>query len=140
VTALDVSAEALAVARANASANGATVRFLRSDWFAALGKEEFDLIASNPPYIASGDAHLAQGDLRFEPSAALTDFADGLSALRTIIAGAPAHLVQGGWLLLEHGYDQADAVRALLSDAGYGDVQSWRDLSGIERVSGGRRG
>jgi release factor glutamine methyltransferase len=140
VTALDVSEEALAVARANAAANGAAVRFLRSDWFAALGKEEFDLIASNPPYIAAGDAHLAQGDLRFEPSAALTDFADGLAALRTIIEGAPAHLVQGGWLLLEHGYDQAEAVRALLSDAGYGEVQSWRDLGGIERVSGGRRG
>jgi release factor glutamine methyltransferase len=140
VTALDVSEEALAVARANAATNGAAVRFLRSDWFAALGNEEFDLIASNPPYIASGDAHLAQGDLRFEPSGALTDFADGLSALRTIIEGAPAHLVQGGWLLLEHGYDQAEAVRALLSDAGYGEVQSWRDLGGIERVSGGRRG
>jgi release factor glutamine methyltransferase len=140
VTALDVSEEALAVARANAAANHAKVRFLRSDWFTALENEEFDLIASNPPYIASGDEHLVQGDLRFEPSGALTDFADGLSALRTIIKGAPAHLVQGGWLLLEHGYDQAEAVRALLADAGYGDVQSWRDLGGIERVSGGRRG
>lgn len=138
VTALDVSEEALAVARTNAATNGATVRFLRSDWFAALENEEFDLIASNPPYIASGDVHLAQGDLRFEPSGALTDFADGLSALRTIIAGAPAHLVPGGWLLLEHGYDQAGAVRALLLEAGYGEVQSWRDLGGIERVSGGR--
>jgi release factor glutamine methyltransferase len=139
VTALDVSEDALAVARDNAAANGATVRFLRSDWFAALGTEQFDLIASNPPYIASGDEHLVQGDLRFEPSGALTDFADGLSALRTIAAGAPAHLVEGGWLLLEHGYDQAQAVRALLLDAGYGEVQSWRDLGGIERVSGGRR-
>ena len=138
VTALDVSEDALAVARANAGANGASVRFLRSDWFNALGAEAFDLIASNPPYIASGDAHLAQGDLRFEPSGALTDFADGLSALRTIIKGAPAHLVAGGWLLLEHGYDQAEAVRALLANTGYGDVQSWRDLGGIERVSGGR--
>ncbi|QOL50902.1 peptide chain release factor N(5)-glutamine methyltransferase [Massilia litorea] len=140
VTALDVSAEALAVAAANAHANKADVRFLRSDWFAALGSETFDLIASNPPYIAGGDVHLAQGDLRFEPSGALTDFADGLSALRTIIQGAPAHLVAGGWLLLEHGYDQAEAVRALLLEAGYGEVQSWRDLGGIERVSGGRRG
>ena len=139
VTALDLSEEALAVARMNAAANGATVRFLRSDWFAALEKEQFDLIASNPPYIASGDAHLAQGDLRFEPSGALTDFADGLSALRTIVQCAPAHLVPGGWLLLEHGYDQAEAVRALLLDAGYDEVQSWRDLGGIERVSGGRR-
>ena len=139
VTALDVSEEALAVGRANAAANGARVRFLRSDWFTALAGETFDLIASNPPYIASGDAHLAQGDLRFEPSAALTDFADGLSALRTIVDGAPAHLVAGGWLLLEHGHDQAEAVRRLLTDAGYAEVQSWRDLSGIERVSGGRR-
>jgi len=139
VTALDVSEAALAVARANAARNGTKVRFLRSDWFAALGSESFDLIASNPPYIAAGDTHLAKGDLRFEPSGALTDFADGLSALRTIIGGAPAHLAAGGWLLLEHGYDQADAVRALLLDAGYTEVQSWRDLSGIERVSGGRR-
>jgi release factor glutamine methyltransferase len=139
VTALDLSDDALAVARANAAANGATVRFLRSDWFTALKDEVFDLIASNPPYIASGDEHLAQGDLRFEPSGALTDFADGLSALRTIIASAPAHLVADGWLLLEHGYDQAAAVRGLLSEAGYADVQSWRDLGGIERVSGGRR-
>jgi release factor glutamine methyltransferase len=139
VTALDVSADALAVARANAAANGAQVRFLRSDWFTALNGEIFDLIASNPPYIASSDEHLGQGDLRFEPSGALTDFADGLAALRSIIDGAAAHLVADGWLLLEHGYDQAAAVRALLSDAGYAEVQSWRDLGGIERVSGGRR-
>jgi len=139
VTAFDVSEDALAVARANAAANGATVRFLRSDWFTALKDEVFDLIASNPPYIASGDEHLAQGDLRFEPSGALTDFADGLAALRTIIDGAPAHLVADGWLLLEHGYDQSAAVRALLMESGYTDVQSWRDLGGIERVSGGRR-
>ncbi|MFC0251626.1 peptide chain release factor N(5)-glutamine methyltransferase [Massilia consociata] len=138
VTALDLSEEALAIARANAAANGATVRFLRSDWFAAVGDERFALIASNPPYIAAGDAHLAQGDLRFEPVGALTDHADGLSALRTIIDGAPAHLEPGGWLLLEHGYDQADAVRALLGTRGFQDVESWRDLAGIERVSGGR--
>jgi release factor glutamine methyltransferase len=139
VSALDASAAALDVARANAAANGAQVRFLHSDWYAALAGETFDLIASNPPYIASGDVHLSQGDLRFEPAAALTDHADGLSALRTIVAGAAAHLAAGGWLLLEHGYDQAAAVRGLLAD-GYTGVQSWRDLSGIERVSGGRRG
>lgn len=138
VTALDVSADALAIARANAAANGATVRFLHSDWFAAVAGERFELIASNPPYIASGDAHLAQGDLRFEPTGALTDHADGLSALRTIVAGAPGHLAPGGWLLLEHGYDQAAAVRALLDGRGFLEVQSWRDLAGIERVSGGR--
>jgi release factor glutamine methyltransferase len=139
VTALDVSAAALDVARANAARNGSTVRFLQSDWFAALGDECFDLIASNPPYIAAGDAHLSQGDLRFEPVGALTDHADGLSALRSIIAGAANHLNNQAWLLLEHGYDQAAAVRALLQEAGYSDVQSWVDLSGIERVSGGIR-
>lgn len=138
VTALDLSEEALAIARANAAANGAQVRFLRSDWFAAIGEERFELIASNPPYIAAGDAHLSQGDLRFEPVGALTDHADGLTALRNIVDGAPNHLVPGGWLLLEHGYDQAEAVRALLAARGFLEVQSWRDLAGIERVSGGR--
>jgi release factor glutamine methyltransferase len=141
VTALDVSPDALAVAQANATANGARVRFLESSWFDALAAAEvFDVIASNPPYIAAGDEHLAQGDLRFEPVGALTDHADGLSALRIIIAGGPRHLAPGGWLLLEHGYDQAAAVRALLVDAGFTDVQSWQDLAGIERVSGGRFG
>jgi release factor glutamine methyltransferase len=138
VSALDVSAAALEVARANAAANGVTVHFMQSDWFAALGEERFELIASNPPYIAAGDEHLAQGDLRFEPVGALTDHADGLSALRIIVAGARAHLVDGGWLLLEHGYDQAGQVRALLASQGFAEVQSWRDLPGIERVSGGR--
>ncbi|KGF82301.1 SAM-dependent methyltransferase [Massilia sp. JS1662] len=141
VTALDFSPDALAVAQANAAANGARVRFLESSWFDALATgETFDVIASNPPYIAAGDEHLAQGDLRFEPVGALTDHADGLSALRIIIAGSPRHLAPGGWLLLEHGYDQAAAVRALLVDAGFADVQSWQDLARIERVSGGRFG
>ena len=140
VTALDVSEAALDIAQANAAANGARVRFLRSDWYAALGEERFDLIASNPPYIASGDRHLGEGDLRFEPTGALTDHADGLSALRIIVDGACAHLEPGGWLLLEHGYDQAEAVRALLAARGFTEVQSWRDLAGIERVSGGRCG
>ena len=139
VTALDVSEAALAVARRNAAANGARVRFLPGDWYAALAADErFELIASNPPYIAAGDAHLAQGDLRFEPVGALTDHADGLAALRTIVAGAPGYLADGGWLLLEHGYDQAAAVRALLAARGFGEVRSWQDLAGIERVSGGR--
>jgi release factor glutamine methyltransferase len=139
VTALDVSEAALAVAARNALRNSATVRFLHSDWYSAVEGERFDLIVSNPPYIADGDRHLAEGDLRFEPSGALTDFADGLSALRTIVAGAPARLAPGCWLLMEHGYDQAAAVRGLLLAAGYTDVQSWQDLAGIERVSGGRR-
>ena len=139
VSALDVSAEALAVARSNAASNGATVRFIQSDWFAALAGESFDLIVSNPPYIRADDDHLAQGDLRFEPRGALTDLADGLSALRTIVDGASSHLEAGSWLLMEHGYDQAADVRALLERARYTEVASWRDLAGIERVSGGRR-
>ncbi|GGE80355.1 peptide chain release factor N(5)-glutamine methyltransferase [Massilia psychrophila] len=138
VSALDASVDALAVARANAAANGATVRLLHSDWFSALGSESFDLIVANPPYIASGDRHLSEGDLRFEPICALTDHADGLAALRAIVAGAASHLAPGAWLLLEHGYDQAARVRQLLSKHGYAGVQSWRDLSGIERVSGGQ--
>ncbi|MFS2005808.1 peptide chain release factor N(5)-glutamine methyltransferase [Duganella sp. CT11-25] len=141
VSALDVSPAALEVARRNAAANGARVTFLHSDWYAALqagGLQPFDVIASNPPYIASGDRHLSEGDLRFEPTGALTDHADGLSALRTIIAGAQQHLKPQGWLLMEHGYDQAAAVRDLLTAQGYTDVQSWTDLAGIERVSGAR--
>ncbi|UGQ46266.1 peptide chain release factor N(5)-glutamine methyltransferase [Massilia endophytica] len=139
VTALDVSPEALATASRNASAHGASVRFLASDWYSAVGGETFELIVSNPPYIAAGDRHLSEGDLRFEPTSALTDHADGLSALRTIVAGAPAHLVPQGWLLMEHGYDQAEAVRASLAQQGFTEVRSWADLAGIERVSGGRR-
>jgi release factor glutamine methyltransferase len=138
VSALDVSPAALEIARVNASANHARVRFLLSDWYHALEGEQFDLIVSNPPYVAAGDAHLSQGDLRFEPVGALTDHADGLSALRIIIAGAPGHLVARGWLLMEHGYDQAPQVRALLGAGGFTEVQSWKDLAGIERVSGGR--
>jgi release factor glutamine methyltransferase len=139
VTALDVSSQALAVAQRNAAANGTRVNFLQSDWYGALDPQQrFAVIASNPPYIASGDRHLSEGDLRFEPVGALTDHADGLSALRTIIAGAPRHLLADGWLLMEHGYDQAASVRELLSAQGWLEVQSWTDLAGIERVSGGR--
>lgn len=140
VTALDVSEDALEIAATNAATNGARVRFLRSDWYAALADERFHLIVSNPPYIVAGDRHLSEGDLRFEPVDALTDHADGLSDIRTIVDGAGPHLENTGWLLLEHGYDQAAAVRALLTARGFTEVQSWRDLAGIERVSGGRRG
>ena len=139
VTALDASAAALEVARHNALANGAKVDFLLSDWYQSLqGAAPFDVIAANPPYIVAGDVHLAQGDLRFEPIDALTDHGDGLSDLRLIIGGARAHLAPGGWLLMEHGYDQAAAVRALLAGSGFDHVQSWRDLAGIERVTGAR--
>jgi release factor glutamine methyltransferase len=137
VTALDASAAALEVARGNAQRHGAQVTFLQSDWYASLAPQRFDLIVSNPPYIVAGDAHLSQGDLRFEPVDALTDHADGLDALRAIINGAPGFLAPGGWLLMEHGYDQAAAVRALLNAKGYAQTQSWRDLAGIERASGG---
>lgn len=137
VTALDVSNNALAVAQRNAARHGATIQLLQSDWYGALANQQFDIIVANPPYIEAGDAHLSQGDLRFEPVDALTDHADGLSSLRTIIAGAPSHLVSGGWLLMEHGYDQASAIRTMLAGQGFDAVQSWVDLAGIERVTGG---
>ncbi|HEX2604881.1 MAG TPA: peptide chain release factor N(5)-glutamine methyltransferase [Oxalicibacterium sp.] len=138
VWALDASAAALQVAQRNAARHDARVRFLQSDWYAAVGAQHFDLIVSNPPYITAGDRHLQEGDLRFEPLDALTDHADGLSALRIIVAEADRHLHAGGWLLMEHGYDQAQAVRGLLDAAHFSAVQSWRDLAEIERVSGGR--
>lgn len=140
MVALDVSPAALQVAAANAERHSAAVEFVCSDWYAALEQAHtFELIAANPPYIVAGDVHLAQGDLRFEPVGALTDHADGLSALRIIIAGAGHYLKSHGWLLMEHGYDQAEAVRELLTQQGFTEVQSWQDLAGIARVSGGRR-
>ena len=138
VTATDVSAQALDVARQNAALHRVQPSFLQGDWFAPLQDRRFDLIVSNPPYIVAGDVHLAQGDLPFEPLDALTDHADGLAALRILTAGAGRHLRPQGWLLMEHGYDQAAAVRALLQSAGFTTVQSWTDLAGIERVSGGQ--
>lgn len=139
VTALDASEAALAIARRNAERHQAQVRLLHSDWYRALGHEQFDVIVSNPPYIVAGDPHLSQGDLRFEPVDALTDHDDGLSAIRTIVEGAQSHLMPGGWILMEHGYDQAPQVRELLIRQGFRDVQSWQDLAGIERVTGGVR-
>lgn len=139
VTALDASPEALAIARENAQKLAAPVEFIESDWFAALNpQEKFDLIVSNPPYIAWADPHLSQGDLRFEPRTALASGDDGLDALRQIIAAAPRFLEPDGWLLLEHGYDQAAAVYALLDAAGFQAIEQHRDLAGILRVSGGR--
>ena len=142
VTGTDVSHDALRVARANADALHASVDWHAGDWFDALpeGSAPFDLIASNPPYIAAGDRHLAHGDLRFEPSTALTDGADGLAAIRIIVAGSSARLNPAGTLIVEHGHDQADAVRALFVAAGLTEVDSIRDLAGIERVTVGRRG
>lgn len=138
IWALDASPEALALAQANGQRLNLAVTWRLSDWYAAVTGEQFDLLVSNPPYIAADDPHLQQGDLRFEPAGALTDFADGLSCIRQLIAGAPAHLRPGGWLLMEHGWQQAPAVRELLSAAGFIDVASWQDLAGHERVTGGR--
>lgn len=138
VTGADASPAALEVARANAARLGASVRFVESDWFSAVGNARFDLIVSNPPYVAEGDPHLVQGDLRFEPAPALASGMDGLDALRRIVSGARTHLVPGGWLLCEHGYDQARAVAELLAGAGFEGIMQHRDLAGIVRVSGGR--
>ena len=139
VVAVDKSEDALNVARGNAERLGAdNLRFMQSDWFSALAGERFDIIASNPPYIAAGDPHLSQGDLRFEPIGALASGADGLEDIRRIIALAPAHLEHGGWLLLEHGYDQADRVAALMREAGFAEIDHAADLAGIRRVTLGK--
>ncbi|HCI13912.1 MAG: protein-(glutamine-N5) methyltransferase, release factor-specific [Gallionellales bacterium GWA2_60_142] len=139
VTAVDASTDALEVARENARRlNIGNARFVHSDWFESLAGERYDLIVSNPPYIEDTDAHLERGDLRFEPRSALASGADGLDDIRRIVADAKAHLGYGGWLMFEHGYDQAERARGLLAASGYAEVFSARDLSGIERVSGGR--
>jgi release factor glutamine methyltransferase len=139
VTACEYAQEALAVAQENArTLDIKNVHFVHSNWFAALEKQRFSLIVSNPPYIATGDPHLAQGDVRFEPETALVSGVDGLDDIRHIIVKGILHLQPGGWLLLEHGYDQAARVRALLQQAGYVAVYSACDLSGTERVSGGQ--
>ncbi len=138
VVAVDASAAALEVAQFNTQQLGlGNVRLLHSDWFSALRGERFDIIVSNPPYIAAADAHLTQGDVRFEPCSALASGADGLDDIRRICAQAKAHLNANGWLLFEHGYDQAARARALLQLSGFAGIFSARDLSGIERVSGG---
>jgi release factor glutamine methyltransferase len=141
VVATDASAAALALARRNAEANACAdrIEFLEGSWFAPLGERRFDVIVANPPYVAAGDPHLSRGDLRFEPQHALTDgTADGLGSIRAIVAGAAGHLNPRGWLLLEHGYDQAPAVQALLEEAGFRERVSIPDLAGIARVAGGK--
>jgi release factor glutamine methyltransferase len=138
VTATDLSVEALALAQRNAQALSARIQWWQGSWFEALPKEgRFELIVSNPPYIAAQDEHLQRGDLRFEPVQALTDGADGLSALAQIISGAGLHLLPGGHLWLEHGYDQAEAVGLLLAHAGFTAVQTHTDLANLPRVTGG---
>ena len=138
-TAVDASPAALAVAARNAAACGARVRMREGSWFAPVAGERFALVASNPPYLADDDPHLRAGDLRFEPPMALSCGEDGLAAIREIAAGAPAHLEPGGWLLVEHGWTQGEAVRALFAAAGLVDVSTARDLEDRDRVTLGRR-
>lgn len=138
VSACDISRAALEAAQLNAQQLAAPITFIESDWWENLQQQRFDVIASNPPYIAANDPHLQQGDLRFEPAQALTDFADGLMAYRAIIAQAGAHLKPQGWLWLEHGYDQAHAIQTLLEQAGFQELQCKKDLAGHPRVSGGQ--
>jgi release factor glutamine methyltransferase len=140
VVAVDASAAALRNARANAATLNAPVRFLDSNWYGALDGQCFDVIVSNPPYVAVDDPHLSRGDLRFEPMMALTDQSpDGLASIRAITAGASVRLRPNGWLMLEHGYNQAATVRQLMGEARLTAVQSTRDLAGIERVTSGQR-
>ena len=139
VTLVDASKDALEIAQVNARQWApANTTLLHSDWYSAIGEERYDLIVANPPYVADGDAHLQQGDLRFEPHSALAAGVDGLSDLQRIIARAPQHLRAGGWLLLEHGFDQVVACAWLLEAAGFEDVFNAPDLAGMPRVSGGR--
>lgn len=140
VTAVEVSQAALTIARSNGERLQLDVAWRLGPWYQPVAGERFDLILSNPPYIVPGDLHLQQGDLRFEPLSALVGAGDGLDDIRTIVAQAAEHLQPGGWLLFEHGYDQASSCRELLQEAGFVSVQSWADLAGIERVSGGQCG
>lgn len=140
VSAVDLSEEALSIARHNADTHQLAVRFLAGSWFEPVHGEQFDLIVSNPPYIAEGDPHLSGDGLPFEPPMALSDGeagGNGLACIRHIVAHAAAHLKPGGWLLFEHGYDQGEASRNLLAAAGFKDPFTQTDLAGTDRVSGG---
>lgn len=136
--ATDISQAALAVAKGNAERHSVSIEFLQSDWFAELAGRRFDLIVSNPPYVASGDPHLRQGDLRFEPRRALDGGRDGLDCLCLIVERSRDHLHAAGWLLFEHGHDQHLVCQGLLRDAGYEDVSDFPDLSGQPRVCAAR--
>jgi len=139
ITAIDFSPAALAVAAENARTHAIhNVQFILSDWFSALPPQRFHLIISNPPYIEAQDPHLNQGDVRFEPSTALASGVDGLDDIRHLVQTAPQWLENGGWLLLEHGYNQGKAVTALLQAAGFQQVRCLPDLAGNERVSLGQ--
>jgi release factor glutamine methyltransferase len=139
VLAIDASADAIGVARRNAAALGCdNIDFVIGNWLQGIDGRRLAMIVGNPPYIGAADAHLGQGDLRFEPRSALTPGDDALADVREIIAQAPAALAEGGWLILEHGHDQGPSVRALLASHGFGEVFSERDLAGHERITGGR--
>ena len=138
VTALDVSEEALQVARGNAVRTRLTsVHFVQSDWYQAVTGQRFNALLANPPYIDGDDPHLALGDVRFEPRSALVSSDSGLEDLGRLVTGASDHLLDGGWLLLEHGFEQANAVCAMLHDAGFSQVSTRRDMSGQQRITGG---
>jgi release factor glutamine methyltransferase len=137
VVGVDASGDALAVARSNATRLGLEVDWRIGQWFSAVPGQRYEVIVSNPPYVARDDPHLAQDDLRFEPRAALIGGADGLEAIRVIAAHARRHLVPGGWLFLEHGFAQGPAVASLLAAAGLARIETWRDLAGHPRVTGG---
>lgn len=138
ITAVDASSRALAVAQKNADALKARVAFRAGSWFEPLPGTRFDVIVSNPPYIKADDPHLAQGDVRFEPPSALASGPDGLDDIRTIMATSPGHLKPGGWLLFEHGYDQAEAMVAVMEQGGFTAIEQHRDLAGIIRVTLGQ--
>ena len=139
VMATDISHAALEVAKRNACFHHVKIDFRSGSWYEAVpAGAEFDLILSNPPYIQEGDEHLSQGDLRHEPRGALTDDADGLSAILEIVQGAVDHLKPGGWLWVEHGYNQAGQVRSIFNQIGFRDIESKTDLAGIPRITGGR--
>jgi release factor glutamine methyltransferase len=139
VIATDASAAALAVAQRNSQRHGiGNVTFVHGDWLAPLVSQHFDLIVSNPPYIETADPHLTQGDLRYEPTSALASGSDGLNDIRRIVLDSRSHLHPDAWLLLEHGWNQGPAVRALLAEAGYAEVFTAQDLEMRDRVSGGR--
>ena len=141
VFASDISPDALEVAAANAVELGAKVQFACGSWYQAFSKEQtglLDIIVSNPPYIEADDPHLIEGDLRFEPQNALTDFADGLSAIRMLAKGAGERLQTGGWLLMEHGWNQGTEVRQILLDKGFTEVATEQDLAGLDRLTLGR--
>ena len=140
VTCVDISPDALAIAKKNAALLGLnTVQFHEGSWFEGLN-DQFDVIVSNPPYIPAGDQHLSIGDLRFEPSSALTDHDDGLSAYRQIFQQAPAHIKRGGLVVVEHGYNQSEAVCQLLKNGPYVDIKAHLDLAGIKRAASAKLG